>query len=479
MNYPFFVGPSYTAASVVAGAEQCMNWYPEVLQSPGAKARTMLLPTPGVRLVAKPPHPAPGRGLWSQNDRCYAVIGKELYEIEHGGQLRERGNVGSDAAPVTQFSTGHGSEELFITSAGTGFVLDLTSNRLAPVAALIDKATQGAFLNSRLIALDAATSTVRLSDLNRGQSWPGLYALQRSQAADRLRAIHVLHNQLWLFGEETSEVWADVGARHLPFAPIPGVFIEQGIDAPWSIAELDSSLCWLGREQEGRGIVWRSEGYRPVRISTHAVEHAISTYPETEAAIGWSYQNRGHSFYVLAFPAAGATWVYDAATGFWHERGTWNSEAGRYDALRAQQHCFWGGQHLVQDRETGAIYALDEDSAVDVTSEPIRRLRRAPHVTNEQRRVFFHELQVDVETGAADLDGDRRDPQLGLRWSNDGGRTWSNQHWAGYGALGEYDTRVIWRRLGQGRNRVFELVSADPVPTRIVNAHLRVEGAVH
>ena len=51
-----------------------------------------------------------------------------------------------------------------------------------------------------------------------------------------------------------------------------------------------------------------------------------------------------------------------------------------------------------------------------------------------------------------------------LRWSNDAGSTWSNPHTASSGAAGQYGQRVIWRRLGRGRNRVYEVSGSDPVP---------------
>ena len=52
------------------------------------------------------------------------------------------------------------------------------------------------------------------------------------------------------------------------------------------------------------------------------------------------------------------------------------------------------------------------------------------------------------------------DPQVMLRWSDDGGHTWSNEHWAKMGKIGQYFSRVLWRRLGMTmkiRDRVYEI----------------------
>ena len=63
-------------------------------------------------------------------------------------------------------------------------------------------------------------------------------------------------------------------------------------------------------------------------------------------------------------------------------------------------------------------------------------------------------------------------PQVMLRFSNDGGRTWSAEKWRPAGKQGEYGKRVRWNRLGNGRRRVFEVVVTDPIQWRIVGAYL-------
>jgi len=67
------------------------------------------------------------------------------------------------------------------------------------------------------------------------------------------------------------------------------------------------------------------------------------------------------------------------------------------------------------------------------------------------------------------------DPQVMLRWSDDGGKNWSNEHWVSAGKVGEYGTRVNWHRLGTGRRRVFEVVVSDSIPWRLVDAYLDAE----
>ena len=113
----------------------------------------------------------------------------------------------------------------------------------------------------------------------------------------------------------------------------------------------------------------------------------------------------------------------------------------------------------------------------------LRRLRRAPHLCAEQTQVTYHEFELDLEVGLgmAVPHPPPHDPgpQVMLRWSDDGGVTWSHEHWLSAGVAGAYDQRLVWRRLGRGRDRVFELTMSDPVAWRLVNAFIRASAGRH
>ena len=70
-------------------------------------------------------------------------------------------------------------------------------------------------------------------------------------------------------------------------------------------------------------------------------------------------------------------------------------------------------------------------------------------------------------------------PQVMLRWSDDGGHTWSNEYFAPVGKIGVYQQRVFWRRLGMTlklRDRIYELSGTDPVKISIMGAELHLSG---
>jgi hypothetical protein len=196
-------------------------------------------------------------------------------------------------------------------------------------------------------------------------------------------------------------------------------------------------------------------------------------------AVGYTYQQDGHGFYVLNFPTADRTWVYDVATQGWHERAGFLN--GDFTRNRGNCQCNFLGTIIVGDFENGNIYALDLTTYADNGGPQkwLRSWRALPTGQNNLKRTAQHSLQLVCETGVGLNIGQGFDPQVMLRWSDDGGHTWSNEHWASIGKIGEHGFRAIWRRLGMTqklRDRVYEVSGTDPVKIDIVGAELILSG---
>jgi hypothetical protein len=311
-----------------------------------------------------------------------------------------------------------------------------------------------------------------------------------------------------VFGNDSVEVWYNAGTLDFPLTRIQGAFNELGCLSAFSIAKLDNALFWLGQDTRGYGIVYRANGYTGTRISTHAIEFAIQQYGDVSDAIAYTYQQEGHAFYVLTFPSANATWVFDVATNAWHERA--GLENGEFVRHRSNCQMTFNSETIVGDFQNGNIYAFDLNVFAD-NGQPqkwLRSWRALPSSTNNLKRTAQHSLQLDAETGVglngidpldpleyilATTSGDEivtndgefiaisvetvegANPQVMLRFSDDGGHTWSNEHWRTMGRIGAYGTRTIWRRLGMTlklRDRVYEVSGTAPVKIDIMGAEL-------
>ena len=295
---------------------------------------------------------------------------------------------------------------------------------------------------------------------------------------DNLVALIVDHREVYLMGEASSEVWTDVGGNPFPFQRIPGTNTQHGIAAKFSVARFGDSFCYVSRNNRGQAQIMQMKGYIPTRISNHAVENSI-TNQYVDDAIAWTYQLEGHECYVVSFPTLELTWAYDLASGMWH-KWLYTNNDGSYTRHRGNCCAVFQGMVLVGDYQDGSIYELDKNNYTD-NGQNTRRLRRAPHLVTDLQRQYFDELQIQFQPGVG-LTGITTplndeivgaDPQAMLRWSNDGGSTWSSEHWTSIGKIGKYKNRAIWRRLGWARDRVFEVVVSDPINAVIISANLK------
>ena len=467
MRVPF-LGGSGRQRSVTVDAARTVNLYPVL--DPEGKSPIALYGTPGLTRFAETTAGA-GRGMHVAAGRLFAVVGATLYEITSGGVATSRGTLLTSTGAVSMADNGI---VLAVVDGTHGYQFTLATNAFAQITDPDwPAATHVAFHDGYFVLNQGGTGQFMITSLY-GTAVDALDFATAEGAPDDVVSLIVDHRELWLFGEETTEVWYNSGDADFPFARLDGAFLEQGCVAPFSPAKMDNAVYWLSKDRAGQGHVMRAQGYQPQIVSTRAVEHAIQGYSTISDARGYTYQQEGHSFYVLTFPTADRTWVYDAATQLWHERMWWNGTEGTEHRHRGECYAFAFGRPLVLDHSNGLIYELDLDAYTD-DGATIRAIRRTQHQHAQGARLFWAQLQVDVESGAGLVSGQGSDPQAMLRWSDDGGRTWSSEHWADLGKMGEYRTRAIWRRLGQSRDRVYEFVVADPVKRVIIDAWADVE----
>jgi hypothetical protein len=454
-----------------------VNLYPEIIPE-GGKTAAFLSRCPGLRrLVAAGTGPI--RGLWALKEYLYAVSGDTVYRMNVIGnttrwKIKPLGTV-TGTGPVSMADNG---TQIFIACNPDSYIYNATTEVFAKIT---DPDFPGAvkvgYLDGYFVFNEPNSARVWVTSLLDGLSVDPLDFASAEGDPDGLVSLIIDHREAWLFGSNSIEVWYDAGLPDFPLQRIQGAFNEIGCAAAYSVAKLDNGLFWLGSDARGRGIVYRANGYTGQRISTHAVEWQIQQYGDLSDAIGYTYQQDGHAFYVLIFPSAQTTWVYDVATQAWHERAGWSNG----DFVRHRSNCqvVYDQQVIVGDFENGNIYAFDLDEYADNgdIQKWLRSWRALPTGTNNLKRTAQHSLQIDCETGVGINTGQGSQPQMMLRWSDDGGHTWSNEYWMSMGKIGEYFRRAIYRRLGMTlklRDRVYEVSGTDPVKIAIMGAQLIV-----
>jgi hypothetical protein len=497
------LGSSYVTRSVNAADNRMVNLFPEVIPE-GGKEPGFLNRAPGLNFL-QTIGTGPIRGLWVakiSTSVFYVVSGVQVYKLSSTTGTPTLIGTVSGTGPVSIADNG---AQIFFACNGPSFIYNINTGVFSPIT---DPDFPGAvtvgYLDGYFVFNEPNSQKIWVTALLDGYDINALDFASAEGSPDGLVAINVDHREAWLFGSDSVEVWYDAGLADFPLTRIQGAFNELGCAAAFSVAKLDNSLFWLGTDARGQGIVYKANGYNGQRVSTHAVEWQIQQYGNISDAIAYTYQQDGHGFYVLTFPSANATWVYDAATQAWHERAGWDN--GSFTRHRSNCQCNFGGNIIVGDYQNGNIYTLDLDTYADngQIQRWLRSWRALATGTNNLKRTAQHSLQLDAQAGflltpvtegvyLITEDGFRLitesyenlidettisvnpPPQFMLRWSDDGGHTWSNEHWAQGGAVGAYGTRIFWRRLGMTlklRDRVYELSGTDPIQIAIMGADL-------
>ena len=467
------LGSAYVARSINAADNRLINLFPEATHD-GGKTAGFLSRCPGLVLWANV-GAGPIRGLWQYGGVGYVASGRELYSVTTAGSATLLGPI-SGSGPVSMSDNG---TQLFVACNPDGFIYNNITGIFQQITDVnFPGAVTVGYLDGYFTFNEPNTQKIWVSTLLDGTSVPDPLSFASAEGSpDLLLAVIVDHLEAWLFGSNSVEVWYDAGNPDFPFQRIQGSFLETGCLAAYSVAKLDNSLFWLGSDARGNGIVYRANGYTGVRVSTHAVEYAIENYTVLSDAIGYSYQQAGHSFYVLIFPTENKTWVFDAATGAWHERAGFSN--GTFVRHRSNCQMNFNNNVIVGDFENGNLYTYDLGNYADgdYVQKFVRSWRALPTGQNNLKRSSQHSLQLDIESGVGLNTGQGSDPLISLRWSDDGGHTWSNYHDRSLGKIGATGQRVYWRRLGMTeklRDRVYEVSGTDPVAISIMGAELDV-----
>lgn len=472
-----FTYEAYQSRSKNVDFKRCINMYPEMDQGNGGKTVKALYGRPGLLLncALDGSGPIRGNGLYTVpigSGRSFAVRGNTLFEFFADGTFINRGTIKTNVGPVFMADNGIMSEagfgQLALSDGQFLYIFNLETND--PIAwiefysdnetpLLIDTIT---FQDQYFIGNIPGTRKFAISGIGDGTSWNVLDFDVKSSISDPIICVKSNGQNLWLFGSKSLETWYDSGNVNFPFAERIGTEQLIGCASKASVVCLKNQMFWIGDGEQGRGIVWTSDGYQPTRVSNYAIEFFLSEQEHLEDAVAWSYEKGGHFFYCLSLQISNKTLCYDLTEGVWHERAYLDPNTGELGRDRAIGACFLNGKTFVGDYANGNLYELSEDTYTD-NGQWIKALINGPHISSDDKRIQLSNLQLLCEGGTGTNDGQGKDPKVFLRLSRDYGHTYGTLLEATIGKIGQYANRSIWRNLGLARDFVPEFTMTDPV----------------
>ena len=485
-----FVGETYPSRSTNINAARAINFYPEVNKE-DSKSVVSLIGTPGTSLYISSGS-STIRGMRPFNGLLYFVSGTYLYSVNPALQISTvLGNLATSTGFVCMKDNGitpTGGNQLIITDGVHGYIYNVNTSTFSTISSAgfpSGGATSVTYLDGYFIVNNASPSiSFYVSNLYDGTTWGSLATAAASASSDPIQIVWAIHQQLALIKQYSTEFFYDSGTPTTsgsPFLRISGSVIDYGTPAPWSVAQGDNTIYFLAQQRMGDvgefiGVVGLN-GYTPEVISPPSINYQISQMKSISDAFAYFYSAEGHTFYVLTFPSGNATFVYDTTTHMWHERSTYAGSQNSINRHIGNCYAYYNGKHLIGDYQNGNIYTMDSSIFTD-NGQPIVSIRTAQHITDKKdfNNIFIHRLWVDVESGTYPSGGYA--PQGQLSWSNDGGHVFGNDYDASMGNIGQYKTRLLWRRLGVARDRVWKLSMSDPCRKVILGAGMESTGGV-
>lgn len=472
MRFPGFIGGSNSPQALTLDSERTVNLVVERSGSPAAANAAALLSTPGFRRWSAVTDVG-WRGFAVAGAKLYAVYGVGVWVLDSSGAATRIGTVVSDANPALMVYNGSVAGQVGISSGGNIYSIDVATNNLTGPY-LVGRGTQIQFASGYGLAFDINTGRTYVSGLNDFTSWDLANYFARSAFPDPAMGIIVDSNALvWHFGTETFEVRDITGTGSQPFEPLSGLLGLGGLASTFGCSVGRHGLTWLARyPQGGADIVTTRGSSAPTPVTPYAMNTLLegarrsSTINDTEALI---YHDQGHTATCFTLPTANQTIAYDHESQTWAERGLWDSATGRYGLWAPRGHVDFMGKHLVGDRTTGTIWEMSDAFATDIDGRGIRRLRRTAGLLEGHKRIPISQIEIIADVGLGNAVDPGVDPQMTMRISEDGGRTWSAERRASMGRAGEYRRRITFQQLGAPAHAVLECVWSDPTPVRIVD----------
>lgn len=400
------------------------------------------------------------RGMYEMGGLAYVVSGTTLSDIQGNslGTIPGTGRVGmasNDRQTGAQLVIVNGTTTAYVyTTAG------LTTTTLTGPAHTV------VYQDGYFIYDYSGTGNWFISPVQDGTTYDALETGATNARPDNVLSIVSNHQQIWVFGTKTIEIFYNSGTLDFPFTRINEATNDEiGLGARWSLAEMDNTIYWVGSDRE----VYRAEGYNAKQISDPTVSELLRN-ANLETITAFSYSKDGHKFYQLNMDDVSV--VFDARENAWHQRGFFKN--GVYERARGDTYIWWNGKHLVGDHENGNIYEMDNNVHTDAMGAYLRWEMVLPPVHNDGERLAIRRLELDIEHGVGLTSGQGSDPQVMFSISEDA-RIWGPERQIPFGRIGKYKYKSLIHRLGSTDNQfIYRYSGSDAVSTTIMNCYVQI-----
>lgn len=468
----------YVSDSLQLSAQRCINWIPVIPQAAALNNRA-LFDVPGLTLFSSVT--GVNRGGQEMKEVPYFVNGNTLYSVSSVGVSTARGTIeGSGRVSLAN----NGQFLVVVVPGGKSYGFDNENNTLTEITDPAFRVSDTVVFQDGLFVFSSSDGKVFFnSNLNNPFQYDGLDVGAANVDPDRIVALHVNHNELFVCGSETIELFDNVGGAGFPYIRIEGANIQKGVHAKFSLVEFDNTFMFIGGGLNEKSSIWKVTGSSSVvKLSTSAIDNAIQefTTDEISNAFAWTYASGGNFFAGFTFESSRIpckTFVFDATTSALAGQSTWHErQSGVTDnSWRVNSIVSAYGKLLVGDAQGGNIGFIDKANFTEYGNVMVQERSSQPFSAGGLP-IFAGELQLTMESGVGLTIGQGSDPQIRMDFSDDGGRTFSSEFWRSYGKIGEYSSVPTWRRQGRiPKHRILRFKTSEPVKSVIIKLEADIE----
>lgn len=430
-----------------------------------------MIPIPGQEGVADG-HLRPGEGItsfgtgpgadraglvWSGtgNDVHYRVMGTKLVTVSSAGVVTAvpsgAGDVGSSGFARMDF----GFSLLGVLSGGFLWYWDKTTLAKVTDPNIPASLTDMAWLDSYFIVTDG--TNIAVSDI----ATPTTFNAAKFATTDRPDPVQCLHKvvgKLHVVSRHYIDVFRNAGGSGFPFERVDTAVIPKGAIGRGAACVFNDVLAFVGSGFKEAPSVYLGRNGATERIATTEIDTLLQEYTQTElAAITMdSIFDRGSQLLFVHLPDRSV--VYDriaslkAEQPMWHTRTSGVGDSGQY---RARNIVYANGQWIVGDTQPGSA-ALGVFSKTDMQQYglPITWDVYTLLLRNAGAGAVMNFIELLAGTGAVAAG---TDPMIAASYSQDGGRTFTQNEYIRAGEAGEFMKRLIWYKQGMWQtNRIYK-----------------------
>lgn len=433
---------------IQAGSMDCANWYGVTM--PDSKNEQAMYPAMGRQHIGTSfgenkliYNTSPSR-IFKSINYFYVIEGTQVIQVDKFFNERVVGTIPLGSVVWSSYLPVNDIVYVGITTGANMYIITENANG----SFSFDQVTDNNFVNNptyiatfgnRFVVSEKNTPNFGLSQVNFAGSTASGFTINgaplRGVATGVIGQMCVLHNQLYIMCDFTTDIWANIPSQtpvtgvQFPFKLNSSYNWDYGIADPESLSVDFGMMTWLARNTGGLRTFMVSNGQQPEPLSTQAVNVLLQNSNDTVDNLspfitgpvyGFLYQYENTIFYrvsagnydgyaQLDIQETSSALEFNFSTKRWNRVIELNGERNR-----VQQHVFFANTHLVTVLGDNAIYQMagniyhnelrtpntNAQAPNAFTKYPMRYTLTTPQIFEEDYSEFITDyLEIDFVYG--------------------------------------------------------------------------------